>query len=214
MWTVPVTAVSYSTDLPSLSQECLLRLSDVRRRTMVNILVYRDLQVFILEQRVGWRAEGRWQGRNKTVQGAGTFTTKGRTEFLDWTPRFPPSFCSVGVSGQNISGHCCTHSIYQNECRHYFFDATVNSSGRFLRSVWNPSDVTGDHPRHFSWMNKLETARFRDHSLQVLIDKNDRRRRFYLYSSSWRRCVIYILLSLQVDRLQLESVVKMRKLGA
>ena len=58
MWTVSVTAVFYSTDLPSQSQECLLRLSDVRRRIMVNILVYRDLQVFLLEQRVGWWAEG------------------------------------------------------------------------------------------------------------------------------------------------------------
>ena len=60
-------------------------------------------------------------------------------------------------------------------------------------------------------MTNLETVCFRDHSLQLRIDENDCRRRFYLYSLLWRRCVIYILFSLQVDRLQLESVVKMRK---
>jgi len=107
VWTVPVTAVSYSTDLPSLSQECLLRLSDVRRRSMVNILVYRDLQVFILEQRVGWRAEGRWQRCNKTVQGIGTCTTKRRTAFLiaanKWVKRWHQ--LSVSLTGHDAFRH-------------------------------------------------------------------------------------------------------------
>ena len=161
VWTVPVTAVSYSTDLPSLSQECLLRLSDVRRRIMVNILVYRDLQVFLLEQLVGWWAEGWWLRWNQTVQGAGTSKAERRTALFiaasRWVQRWQQvngldAFCQPSVLlvfPFNIYQPIVIHTPSIKMMYAIFFDATWNGSGRFLRCVWHPSDVTGDHPRHF-----------------------------------------------------------------